>query len=186
MEKPLQEVKLDRIQLLIDSGRLDASKPLTMKHLWDAGVRPIKHGLLVKEAPRDRPGSFYCEGLTLVASKFTPQAIAQIEGLKGTAIALYTTPLSLSSLLKPKLFEKRGHQLPRMAAPTRERDKLYWFSYRNRGYLNPEVQGQVISKRDDLKEVFERAVIVAPRPGLMEKIEKLERQEAEKRFGFDY
>lgn len=46
LAKPLEPVNLDRLQLFIDQGRIDASRPITLRTLYEAGVvSAMKHGV---------------------------------------------------------------------------------------------------------------------------------------------
>ena len=44
--KPLMLINLERIQLLIDSGRINAAQPITLKTLKDCGYY-IKYGVKI-------------------------------------------------------------------------------------------------------------------------------------------
>lgn len=45
-------LRLDRLQRLIDIGRIDATKPIDIKVLWDAGIRDIADGVRVTAVVR--------------------------------------------------------------------------------------------------------------------------------------
>lgn len=126
----------------------------------------------------------------IVANKFTQQAIDQIVRIGGIPVAMHFTTLSLRTVLEPHRIvgtaeKPTGKRLPRMAAPVKERDKLYYFSKRNRGYLHPDMQ-QIIQNDVQLKEFFSRAVVIPPRPGILEKIELIEQEKAEETYGFNF
>lgn len=40
-------MNLGRIQHLIDTGRIDASKPITLKSLYDAGIENLQDGVKI-------------------------------------------------------------------------------------------------------------------------------------------
>ena len=185
-EKPLTVVNLDRIQLLIDSGRIDANQLITLKTLRDCGIRPIKHGVLIAE----RGAAALESSCKIVATQFTQRAIERIEETGGKAVAMHITKLGLRSMFVPHRIvgtadKPTGKRLPRFASPVKERDRLYYFSKRNRGYLHPEMQ-QMIQSDEQLKEFFKRAVIIPPREGIFEKIAELEEQKMEETHGFNY
>lgn len=64
------------------------------------------------------------------------EAIARIEELEGTAIAVHHTKLSLKALTRPYLFRDRF--LPRSPAPVNYRERLFYSDPKNRGYLVEE------------------------------------------------
>lgn len=147
-ERDFQKVSLDRIQHLINTERLDASKPITIKHLYEAGIKDFKNGIIVT------PGvaSFLTTPITLYATEFSPEAIKRIEEIGGKAVAFYHTPLGFRALIHPEKFLRPI----RFAAPILIRDLMYYWSYENRGYLHPEIMKNL--SQDETLE-FNRYVI---------------------------
>jgi hypothetical protein len=47
LKKEFSLVNLGRIQNLIDAGRLDPSKPITLKSLFDAGIENLQDGIKI-------------------------------------------------------------------------------------------------------------------------------------------
>lgn len=184
-KKSYTMVNLDRIQLLIDTKRIDPARLITPKVLRECGIT-MKDGIHIG----GRGAAALETPCKIVANKFTQRAIERIEEVSGVPVAMHFTPLSLRSVLLPHKIvgtveKPTGKRLPRMAAPVKERDKLYYFSRMNRGYLHPEMQ-EIIQKDAQLADFFSRAVIIPPRTGILDKIADLERKKTEKSHGFNY
>lgn len=131
--RPLDELNFFKLQYFIDTGRIDPSKTITMKHLFDTRiVGKIKHGvkLLSKGADRLR------QPITIEVTRASKSAIDVVETAGGRVTTVYYNRLGLRALLKPHTFEG---SLPRRARP-RPKDMPYYTSFANRGYLSPEVQ----------------------------------------------
>lgn len=203
-------VSLDRIQLLIDTQRIDSTKPIDLYALKKAGIsiNSTKHGAGVRITCKSSIPQLTTPNIKIIATSFDRLAIQQIEESGGKVISFFYDPvLTLRSVLRPLSFSltpirftlaltegldreearKLANSpdipiiLPPMAAPTEEQDKLFYFSWKQRGYLNPTVWNEIIQKDEDLKKFFERAVFLPPREGILEKIEKLEEEEERKR-----
>ena len=61
------------------------------------------------------------------------QAIARVEELGGSVTTVYYNRLGLRVMLKPHKFDPK--RVPRFAQPTSVRDRIYYSSEENRGYL---------------------------------------------------
>ena len=61
------------------------------------------------------------------------QAIARVEELGGSVTTVYYNRLGLRVMLKPHKFDPK--RVPRFAQPTNVRDRIYYSSEDNRGYL---------------------------------------------------
>lgn len=79
---------------------------------------------------------FFKSKIFIEATQLSQEAIARIEELDGTAIAIHHTKLSLRALTRPYLFHDRI--LPRSPAPVSYRERLFYSDPRNRGYLVEE------------------------------------------------
>ncbi len=130
----METVNLDRIQLFVDMGRLDASKKITMKELVGCGLvtcSRVKHGvkLLGKGAENLKIP------LDIEVSQASEGAIKAIEAAGGSVVSMYYNRLGLRALLKPHKFEV----IPQLARPNPK--KLdYYTNFEKRGYLSPEIQ----------------------------------------------
>ena len=167
-----EPLNLSKLQLWIDSGRIDPDKPINMYTLHQSGVvsRHIKHGVkllggvsyLSKQLHRLvlRFHSFYCQGsdwfqskVDVEVSSVSKTAIDAIERKGGHVVSAHYNRLGLRVLLKPEKYE--GKPLPRRALPN---NKLlpYYMDYENRGYLSeeladPETRQRVLSITDRRK-----------------------------------
>jgi len=168
-------VNVGTLQDYIDMGRLsvpaDGDRPLTIKDLVDAGITKassVKHGvkLLAKGQYRLR------SPIKIEVSRASDKAIASIERAGGEITTVHYNRLALRALLKPEKFAGAGDVneeddegnnsnkplLPRQAKPP---PKLmpYYTSYKNRGYLSPEVQLKKIEERLGVIRVEEDAPV---------------------------
>jgi len=94
----MSPINLDRIQAWIDQGRLDASKPITIKELAKSrclhGVK--RHGVKLLASN--------CEQLTtpihIVVSRASGKAIARVEAVGGSVTTRFYSPTSLKRVLR--------------------------------------------------------------------------------------
>ncbi|CAO1617811.1 unnamed protein product [Parajaminaea phylloscopi] len=126
-------LNISRLQEWISAGRLDASKPITVKELFesrcihrvgDGGVKLLGEGAMNLLQP-----------VNVVVSRASVSAIAAIEAAGGSITCVYYTPLTLRALLKPEKWTSRGKMVPRQSMPIGRKDLLYYSDIRNRGYL---------------------------------------------------
>ena len=54
-KKEFSLINLGRIQHLIDTGRIDASKPITLKTLYDAGIQNLQDGVKILAGVKKKP-----------------------------------------------------------------------------------------------------------------------------------
>ena len=139
-------VNLGTLQDYVDMGRLDPQKkPLTLKDLVDAGItkhNSIEHGvkLLARGSERIRTP------LVIEVSRASQAAIESMESIGGEVTTIHLNRLALRALLKPHKFDL----LPKRAAPP-PRLLTYYRSFKNRGYLSPQVQmKKLLRMRPDL------------------------------------
>jgi len=111
-------LNLGQLQYFIDRGRLDTSKPITMKELYNAKcIKKIKEG--VKLLGRDAHKLKSSVHLELSAtSLFAKQAV---EALGGTVTTVYFTKPGLRALFKPEVYD----HLPGRAAPLPSKAHLF-------------------------------------------------------------
>lgn len=84
----MSPVNLDKIQSWIDQGRLDASKPITLKELSSAGIiSRIKDGVKLL----GNGASEFKTPIHIVVSRASQSAIAAIEALGGTVTTRFYT-----------------------------------------------------------------------------------------------
>ena len=139
-------VNLGTLQDYVDMGRLDPKKqPLTLKDLVDAGItkhNSIEHGVKLLARGSER----ITTPLVLEVSRASQAAIAAMESIGGEVTTIHLNRLALRALLKPHKFEL----LPKRAGPP-PRLLTYYRSFKNRGYLSPQVQmKKLLRMRPDL------------------------------------
>ena len=111
-----QPLNLVRLQEWIESGRLDASKVITMKDLRDASVvsRNIRDGVkLLAKGEED----FVLSNIKLEVSQVSKAAKKAVEQRGGSVTTVYYNKLAMRALTKPEWFQKKGRELPRPARP---------------------------------------------------------------------
>ena len=168
-------VNVGTVQDYIDMGRLsvpaDGDRPLTIKDLVDAGITKassVKHGVKLLGKGQYRLRS----PIKIEVSRASDKAIAAIERAGGEITTVHYNRLALRALLKPEKFAAGGSGSGRGSAANDDEDndnnessdsnnkplvprqakpppKLmpYYTSYKNRGYLSPEVQLKKIEER---------------------------------------
>ena len=166
-KKDFFTLPLDRIQWLIESGRLDPDKVITTKTMFDLGIR-VKDGIMVT----DDGSSYFKSKIRIHASCFSPEAIECIEQFGGEAVTVFfKTERDLRMHLRPERFTL----LTKFAAPERETDQLASFSYSQRGYLNPTILKRLYEQDSYIIREFE---LLRPRPDQEIKLQ-LQRQLAQ-------
>ncbi|KAK1943527.1 50S ribosomal protein L15 [Phytophthora citrophthora] len=131
---PMETVNLDKLQLFVDMGRLDASNKITMKELVDSGLvtcSRVKHGVKLLGNGSQHLSS----KLDIEVSQASESAIKAVEAAGGSITSVYYNRLGLRALLKPHKFET----IPQLARPNPKKLK-YYNNYEKRGYLSPEIQ----------------------------------------------
>ncbi|KAF4321562.1 hypothetical protein BBO99_00004605 [Phytophthora kernoviae] len=131
---PMETVNLDKLQLFVDMGRLDASNKITIKDLVDSGIvtcSRVKHGIKLL----GNGGQNLTAKLDIEVSQASETAIKAVEAVGGNITSVYHNRLALRALLKPHKFE----MIPQAARPNPKKLK-YYTNYEKRGYLSPEIQ----------------------------------------------
>ena len=126
-------LNLDRVQDAVSRGVLDATKPVTMRSLVNAGLvssNSVKDG--IKLLAGSSPSAFRVP-LSVEVSAASSAAIEAIERAGGKIKTVYFNRLGLRALLKPHTFDIP----PRLARPP-PRLLAKYQSYEHRGYLAPE------------------------------------------------
>ncbi|CAO3565076.1 unnamed protein product [Mortierella alpina] len=126
--KDFQPLNLDRLQFWIESGRIDATQTITMKHLLDSRcIHNIEDGVkLLGDGKAD-----FKTPINIEVSRASKSAIKAIEACGGKITSVYYNELGLRALTKPEKFE----ELPRFARPMKKKDIAFYSSEANRGYL---------------------------------------------------
>ncbi len=152
----MSPVNLDRIQSWIDQGRLDPSKPITMKELNDSRcLHGVKDGvkLLARGAQELRTP------INIVISRASTAAISAIEAAGGSVTTRFYTPFAIRRVLRGQtdpiisLGTSKGSRISsdqskpfqyRLPDPTSRKDIEYYRDPAHRGYLShlvPEGHG---------------------------------------------
>ncbi|KAF9163232.1 YmL10 [Actinomortierella ambigua] len=126
--KDYQPLNLDRLQFWIASGRIDATKTITMKDLLDSRcIHKIQDGVkLLGDGKAD-----FKTPINIEVSRASKSAIKAIEACGGSITAVYYNKLGLRALTKPHKFE----ELPKFARPMKKKDIAFYTNPENRGYL---------------------------------------------------
>jgi large subunit ribosomal protein L15 len=136
--KEFTTVNVNRIQQWIDEGRLDPTKPITARELYESAcVHSFGDGikLLAKGA------ASLSHPIHLIVSRASPAAIAAVENSGGSIVCKYYSRVSLRALVKP---EKYVGTIPiRQPDPIHKRDLVY--------YSNPATRGYLASRQTPLK-----------------------------------
>ena len=153
----MQLVNLDRIQLWVDQGRLDPTKPITMKELRDSRcVTNIKDGVKLLARGSEQLKT----PLDVVVSRASSAAISAIEGAGGSVTTRYYTPFAVRRVLhgqsdpiyslgsrsieeEHSVESGRPSFLNRLPDPTSRKAIEYYRDPAHRGYLSHTVgEGQ--------------------------------------------
>ncbi|NP_001086843.1 39S ribosomal protein L15, mitochondrial precursor [Xenopus laevis] len=130
-----QPLSLNRLQYLIDLGRIDPTQPIDLTQLVNA------RGVTIQPLKRDYGVQLVEEGADLFAAKVNIEvqwasqlAIAAIEKNGGLITTGFYDPRSLDVLCKPVPFFMRGQPIPKRMLPPEDLVK-YYTDAENRGYL---------------------------------------------------
>lgn len=108
----LHPVSLGRIQRLIDLGRLDVTKTITIADL-------VRSGLMkkVKDGVRLVRGGQFSSDVHLQVTETCPEAALDVLRAGGKVTLAWYNTLGLRALIKPHKWHERGVRLPRWARP---------------------------------------------------------------------
>jgi len=127
-------VNLSRIHQWIIAGRIDASKPITMKELFDSNLSgKIKHGVKLLGVGAEK----FDIPITIEVSRASKSAIEAVEKAGGTIVCSYYNRVGLRALLRPDKFDPE--RMPLRARPKPKKMRFY-NDNELRGYLSPEMQ----------------------------------------------
>ncbi|OZJ05775.1 hypothetical protein BZG36_01307 [Bifiguratus adelaidae] len=126
--KDYQPLNLDRLQHWIETGRIDASKTVTMKDLVDSRcIHKIEDGVKLLADGNE----YFKTPIKIEVSRASRKAIKAIEGAGGEIVCRYYNQLGLRALLHPEKFV----QTPKFPEPARRKEKEWYMNPANRGYL---------------------------------------------------
>ncbi|GAA95805.1 uncharacterized protein L969DRAFT_50016 [Mixia osmundae IAM 14324] len=143
--EPNTVLPLNRLHQWILTGRIDPTRPITMRELLESGcVHKVEQGgvKLLSDAVGDPGHSVPLPPIEIYVSRASKTAIKRVEDAGGKIQAVYHNRLGLRALLKPHRFEAKGLALPRQALPTTKKDLDYYTDPAKRGYLaGKSIQG---------------------------------------------
>ncbi|XP_066575844.1 large ribosomal subunit protein uL15m [Amia ocellicauda] len=147
-----QPLSLNRLQYLIDLGRVDPSQPIDLTQLVNA------RGVTVQPLKRDYGVNLVEEGADIFAAKVNIEvqmaseaAIAAVEKNGGVITTSFYDPRSLTVLCKPVPFFMTGQPIPKRMFPG-EVLVPYYRDASNRGYLADP--GQIQKARLELARKY--------------------------------
>eukprot|EP00695_Tsukubamonas_globosa_P002695 TRINITY_DN388_c0_g1_i1.p1 TRINITY_DN388_c0_g1~~TRINITY_DN388_c0_g1_i1.p1 ORF type:complete len:240 (+),score=72.55 TRINITY_DN388_c0_g1_i1:59-778(+) len=140
-----QSVNLSTIQHWIDTGRINASEPITMKTLFDCGILNKVEWPGIKLLG-DGAESFNIP-INIEVARASLSAIAAVERAGGNVTCAYYNKLNLRAHLKPEKFRT----IPKRATPPPKLIK-YYSQPEIRGYLADAEQIQSL-KNEAAKEL---------------------------------
>ncbi|KAJ1901859.1 YmL10 [Kickxella alabastrina] len=146
--RELQPLNLDRIQHWINTGRLDASKPITLKQIYDSNLIRFTDGVSLLA----RGSEVLTTPITLEVSRASQMAIKRVEEIGGKVVCVYHNKLAMRALLHPEKFAV----LPKSAMPATTKMKRLYADPERRGFLAPGI-------RDKYKPVSFNLNRVAPK-----------------------
>ena len=125
-------LNLDRLQFWIDQGRIDASKPITARELYESRcVHRVRDGVKLLADGKEHLRT----PVNLVVSRASHAAIAAVEQAGGSIVCRYYNATSLRALVMPHKWLAKNEPLPHFADPVSQSDLLWYSSPNNRGYL---------------------------------------------------
>lgn len=146
----MSPLNLDKLQSWIDKGRIDPSKPITLKELVESrclhgtpknGVKILAKVKIASLScyPTQEQKSNLLQGkeafktpINITVSRASQEAIKAIEAVGGKVTTRYFTKHSIKSVVYPSLFKIQ----PRLANPTARKDIEYYRDPKHRGYLS--------------------------------------------------
>ncbi|TEY58741.1 hypothetical protein BOTCAL_0201g00030 [Botryotinia calthae] len=158
----MSPINLNRIQDWIDQGRLDPTRPITLKELADSRcLHGVKDG--VKLLARGK-GELKTQ-INILVSRASATAIEAVEALGGTVTTRFYTKPAIKRLLAEESVSSSvplsaiDAQLYRLPNPTSRKDIEYYRDPAHRGYLSHTVeegQGPSLFFRDPRTGNFQK------------------------------
>lgn len=143
-------LSLDKIQYLIDIGRIKNCQFITPDILYDAGITRLNHGLIITGSS----STFKTENIAIIASLFDDNSIKQIENYGGFPISVYLNINGWRKLTRPQVFKSIDNSFLQHPPPT-WKERVFYSNYQNRAYLNTQYRDSLPLKISEyLKENF--------------------------------
>ncbi|KAL8730370.1 MAG: hypothetical protein Q9166_004135 [cf. Caloplaca sp. 2 TL-2023] len=149
----MKPLNLEKIQAWVDQGRLNPSKPITIRELARSRcVSQVKDGVKLLAKGSEKLTS----PLHIIASRASASAIAAVEAAGGSVTTRYYTPFSIGRVIKGKTdpihslqsqitlpVEEQGEKVEypiRLPDPTSRKDIEYYRDPAHRGYLSHQLE----------------------------------------------
>ncbi len=149
----MSPINLNRIQQWIDQGRLDPTKPITLKELADSrclhgvkdGVKLLARGkeelktpinILVSRASAEAIKAVEDAGGNVTTRYYTKESVRRV--LQGISDQSFT-PLGMEDTTTPILAQADAFR-PRLPDPTSRKDIEYYRDPAHRGYMSHMIQ----------------------------------------------
>ncbi|KAL8718634.1 MAG: hypothetical protein Q9225_004252 [Loekoesia sp. 1 TL-2023] len=147
----MRPVNLERVQSWIEQGRLDPSRPITVKELAKSGcIHGVGDGVKLLAKGSERITS----ALNVIVSRASASAIAAIEAAGGSVTTRYYTPFSMRRIIHGETdpihslqsrinLEGQGESTiysKRLPDPTSRKDIEYYRDPAHRGYLSYQLE----------------------------------------------
>lgn len=150
----MSPINLNRIQQWIDQGRLDPTKPITMKELADSRcLHGVKDGVKLLARGKEELKT----PINILVSRASAEAIAAVEAAGGKVTTRYYTkdscrrvlkglsdqsftPLGMTAEPESPILSQANAFRPRLPDPTSRKDIEYYRDPAHRGYLSHLIQ----------------------------------------------
>ena len=158
-------VNLGTIQDYIDMGRLrisDDDEPLGVADFIEAGMlkrSPSLPGIKLLARGKER----FRSPVRMVVNRASEEAIEHAEQVGGQVTTANLNKLAMRALIRPEKFppmmdDSGQYLLPKQARPA-PKMQPYYTSWKNRGYLCPQVQmREWLRENPEYKEQFEQSL----------------------------
>ncbi|ORX69119.1 ribosomal protein L15 [Linderina pennispora] len=133
-KRELQALNLDRIQHWINTGRIDPSKPITLREVYESNMVRFKDGVTLLA----RGSQYLTTPITIEVTKASKQAVKRIEELGGRVVCVYHNKLAMRALLHPEKFAV----LPKTAEPATAKLRRIYEDPERRGFLAAEIKAE--------------------------------------------
>lgn len=135
MRRQYPPISLLRLQLLIDTNRIDPTRPIDLTTFCNTGLYVLKpdekhFGFQLTDKGADQFGA----KLNIEVQHASELVIATIEKNGGVIRTAYYDPFCLMALRNPKKFFEKGVAIPKRLLPPQDAID-YYTSAKNRGYL---------------------------------------------------
>ena len=128
----MSPLNVGKIQDWIDAGRIDPTKPITLKELLDSrAVHGIKDGVKLLGDGAERLKT----PIEITVSRASQSAIAAIEKAGGKVTTRFFNKNGIKSITHPHLFEEPQ----KLAGPSSRFDIEYYRDPKHRGFLSGDV-----------------------------------------------